>query len=32
MYNTSTSPRTARSDGSGRWDNRMAAQHLPRNL
>jgi len=25
-------PRTTRPDGSGRWDNRMAAQHLPRYL
>jgi len=29
---SSTSPRTTRPDGSGRWDNRMAAQHLPRYL
>jgi len=27
-----TSSWTARPDGSGRWDNRMAAQHLPQNL
>ena len=32
MSNPSTSPRTARPDGSGRWNNRMAAQHLLRNL
>jgi len=32
MSNPSTSPWTARPDGSGRWDNRMAAQHLPRYL
>jgi len=32
MSNPSTSPWTAQPDGSGRWDNRMAAQHLPRNL
>ena len=32
MSNPSTSPWTAGPDGSGRWDNRMAAQHLPRNL
>jgi len=32
MSNPSTSPWTARSDGSRRWDNRMAAQHLPRDL
>jgi len=32
MSNPSTSSWTARSDGSGRWDNRMAAQHLPRDL
>ena len=25
-------PRTTRSQGTGRWDNRMAAQHLPRYL
>ena len=25
-------PRATRPDGSGRWDNRMAAQHLPRYL
>ena len=31
MPNPSTSPRTARPDGSERWDNRLAAQHLPRN-
>ena len=30
--NPSTSPRAARPDRSGRWNNRMAAQHLPRNL
>ena len=28
MSNPSTYPWTARPDGSGRWDNRMAAQHL----
>jgi len=27
-----TSPWTARPDGSGRWDSRIAAQHLPRDL
>jgi len=32
LSNPSTSPRTTRPDGSGRWDNRMAAQHLPRYL
>ena len=32
MSNPSTSPRTAWPDGSGRWDNWMAAQHLPRDL
>jgi len=32
MSNPSTSPWTARPDGSRRWDNRVAAQHLPRNL
>jgi len=32
MSNPSTSPWTTWPDGSGRWDNRMAAQHLPRNL
>ena len=32
MSNLSTSPWTAWPDGSGRWDNRMAAQHLPWNL
>jgi len=30
--NPSTSPWTAWPDGSGRWDNRMAAQHLSRDL
>ena len=29
MSNPSTSSWTARPDSSGRWDNRMAAQHLP---
>jgi len=32
VSNPSTSPWTARPDGSGRWDNRMAAQHLPEDL
>jgi len=32
MSNPSTSSWTARPDGSGRWNNRMAAQHLPRDL
>jgi len=32
MSNPSTSPWTARPNGSGRWDNRMAAQHLLRDL
>ena len=32
LSNPSTSPWTARPDGSGRWDNRMAAQHLTRDL
>jgi len=32
MSNPSTSSCTARPDGSGRWDNRIAAQHLPRDL
>ena len=32
MSNPSTSSWTARPDGFGRWDNRMAAQHLPRDL
>jgi len=32
MSNPSTSLWTARIDGSGRWDNRTAAQHLPRDL
>ena len=32
MSNPSTSSWTARPDGSGQWDNRMAAQHLPRDL
>ena len=32
MSNPSTSPWTARTDGSVRWDNRMVAQHLPRDL
>ena len=32
MSNSSTSPWTAWPDGSGRWDNRMASQHLPREL
>jgi len=31
MSNPSTSPWIARPDGSGRWGNRKAAQHLPRN-
>jgi len=30
MSNPSNSPWTAWPDGSGRWDNRIAAQHLPR--
>jgi len=32
MSNPSTSPWTARPNGSGQWDNRLAAQHLPRDL
>ena len=32
MSNPSISSWTARPDGPGRWDNRMAAQHLPRHL
>ena len=32
MSNPSTSLWTTWPDGSGRWDNRMAAQHLPRDL
>jgi len=32
LSNLSTSPRTTRPDGSGRWDNRIAAEHLPRYL
>jgi len=32
ISNPSTSSWLARCDGSGRWDNRMAAQHLPRDL
>jgi len=32
MSNPSTSSWTARPDGSGRWDNQMTAQHLPRDL
>ena len=32
MSNPSSSPWTAWPDGSGRWDNRMAAQHPPRDL
>ena len=32
MSNPSISSWTARLDGSGRWDNRLAAQHLSRNL
>jgi len=32
MSNPSTSPWTAWPDGSGRWDNRMVSQHLPRDL
>jgi len=32
MSNPPISSWTARPDGSGRWDNRMAAQHLPRDL
>ena len=32
LSNSSTSPRTARPDGSGQCDNRMASQHLPRYL
>jgi len=32
MSNPSASPGTARPDSSGRWGNRMAAQHLPRDL
>ena len=30
--NTSTSSQTARPNGSGRWDNRVAAKNLPRDL
>jgi len=32
MSNPSTSPWTAQPDGSGRWDNRMAAQNLTQDL
>ena len=32
IFNLSTSPWTTWPDGSGRWDNWMAAQHLPRDL
>ena len=32
MSNPPTSPWIAWPDGSGRWDNRMAAEHLPRDL
>jgi len=32
LSNLSTPPRTTRPDGSGRWDNQMAAQYLPRYL
>ena len=32
VSNPSPTPWTAWPDGSGRWDNRMAAQHLPRDL
>jgi len=32
MFNPSTSTWTAWSDGAGRCDNQMAAQHLPRDL
>jgi len=32
MSNPPTSPWTAPPDGFGRWDNRMAAQHLPQDL
>ena len=32
LSNPSTSPWTAWPDGSEQWDNRMAAQHLPRDL
>ena len=32
MSNPSTSPWTVWPNGSGRWNNRMAAQHLPRDL
>jgi len=32
MSNSSTSPWNARPDGSGRWDNRISAQNLPRDL
>jgi len=32
MSNPSTSPWTTWPDGSGRWDNRMASEHLPRDL
>jgi len=32
LSNPSTSPLTTRPDGSGRWDNRMAAQYPPRYL
>jgi len=31
-YYPSTTPWTARPDGSGRWDNRMATHHLSRDL
>jgi len=32
MSNSSTSPWTAWPDGTGRWNNRMSAQHLPPTL
>jgi len=32
MSNPSTSPWTVWPDGFGRWDNWMAAQHLPRDV
>jgi len=32
LSNPSTPSRSTRPDGSGQWDNRMAAQHLPRYL
>jgi len=32
MSNPSNSSWTAKPDGSGQWDNRMAAQHLPQDL